>query len=70
MIAVGAISAPLATPVLPVETYIRYTRALHLSPPASETHKHYRMVAVRPPRDWENARSVTPRSSTSADKSG
>jgi hypothetical protein len=39
MIAVGAISAPLATPVLPVETYIRYTRALHLSPPPSETHK-------------------------------
>jgi len=25
--------------VLPVETYIHYTRALHLSPPASETHK-------------------------------
>jgi hypothetical protein len=39
MIAVGAIAAPTATPVLPVETYIRYTRALHLSPPASETHK-------------------------------
>ena len=39
MIAAGAIAAPLATPVLPVETYIRYTRALHLSPPASETHK-------------------------------
>jgi len=39
MIAAGAIIAPVATPVLPVETYIRYTRALHLSPPASETHK-------------------------------
>ena len=39
MIAAGAIAAPVATPVLPVETYIRYTRALHLSPPASETHK-------------------------------
>src|SRR5262249_62128265 len=36
---VGATAAPVATPVLPVETYIRYTRALHLSPPASETHK-------------------------------
>jgi len=39
LIAAGAILAPTATPVLPVETYIRYTRALHLSPPASETHK-------------------------------
>ena len=37
LIAAGAILAPLVTPVLPVETYIRYTRALHLSPPASET---------------------------------
>ena len=26
-------------PVLPPETYIRYTKALHLAPPAIETHK-------------------------------
>jgi hypothetical protein len=39
LIAAGAISAPFATPVLPVETYIHYTRALHISPPATETHK-------------------------------
>ena len=37
LIAAGAISAPFATPVLPVETYIHYTRALHISPPATET---------------------------------
>ena len=39
LIATGAISAPFATPVLPAETYIRYSRALHLSPPPSETLK-------------------------------
>jgi 4-amino-4-deoxy-L-arabinose transferase-like glycosyltransferase len=35
----GAVFAPLAIPVLPPETYIRYTKALHLAPPAIETHK-------------------------------
>ena len=35
----GAVLAPLAIPVLPPETYIRYTKALHLAPPAIETHK-------------------------------
>jgi 4-amino-4-deoxy-L-arabinose transferase-like glycosyltransferase len=35
----GAILAPLAIPVLPPETYIRYTQALHLAPPAIETHR-------------------------------
>src|SRR5439155_12900162 len=34
----GAVLAPLAIPVLPPETYIRYTKALHLAPPAIETH--------------------------------
>lgn len=38
LIAAGTILTPLAVPVLPIETYIRYARALHLSPPASETH--------------------------------
>src|SRR6202041_159154 len=33
MIATGAMLAPLAIPVLPSETYIRYTKALHLAPP-------------------------------------
>jgi hypothetical protein len=35
----GAVLAPLAIPVLPPETYIRYTQALHLAPPAIETHR-------------------------------
>jgi 4-amino-4-deoxy-L-arabinose transferase-like glycosyltransferase len=35
----GAILAPLAIPVLPPETYVRYTQALHLAPPAIETHR-------------------------------
>ncbi len=39
MLLTGAVFAPLAVPVLPVETYIRYTRALHLEPPRIETHK-------------------------------
>jgi 4-amino-4-deoxy-L-arabinose transferase-like glycosyltransferase len=37
--ATGAVFAPLAIPVLPPETFIRYTKALHLAPPAIETHK-------------------------------
>jgi len=39
MAAAGAIFAPLAIPVLPPETYVRYTKALHLAPPAIETHR-------------------------------
>jgi 4-amino-4-deoxy-L-arabinose transferase-like glycosyltransferase len=39
MFASGAVLAPLVIPVLPPETYIRYTKALHLQPPAIETHK-------------------------------
>jgi hypothetical protein len=39
MVATAAILAPLAIPVLPPETYIRYTKALHLAQPAIETHK-------------------------------
>jgi hypothetical protein len=39
MIATGALLAPLAIPLLPPETYIRYTKALHLAQPAIETHK-------------------------------
>jgi len=35
----GAIGAPLAIPVLPVETYIRYSQRLHLAPPRIETDK-------------------------------
>jgi hypothetical protein len=35
----GALTAPIAIPVLPVETYIRYTRALHLQQPRIETHQ-------------------------------
>ncbi len=35
----GAILAPLALPLLPPETYIRYTQALHLAPAPIETHR-------------------------------
>jgi hypothetical protein len=39
MIASGVVLSPLVIPVLPPEAYIRYTQALHLKPPAIETHK-------------------------------
>jgi len=39
MIVTGVLLAPIAIPVLPAETYIRYTKALHLAPPAIETHR-------------------------------
>src|ERR1035438_7966408 len=35
----GAILAPFVVPVLPVETYIRYSQALGFQPPKIETHK-------------------------------
>jgi len=35
----AAVYAPLAIPVLPPATYVRYTKALHVAPPAIETHK-------------------------------
>lgn len=38
MVAAGAVLAPLAIPVLTPESYIRYTKALHLGQPAIETH--------------------------------
>jgi Dolichyl-phosphate-mannose-protein mannosyltransferase len=39
MIAAGIVFAPLAIPLLPPETYIRYAKALHFDQPAIETHK-------------------------------
>jgi 4-amino-4-deoxy-L-arabinose transferase-like glycosyltransferase len=39
LLAFGAALAPIAIPVLPPETYIRYTEALHLQQPRVETHK-------------------------------
>ena len=39
MLAMGVVLAPLAIPVLPVETYIRYTKTLHLEQPRVETHR-------------------------------
>jgi len=39
MVLTGAVFAPLAVPVLPPETYIVYTKALHLEPPRIETYK-------------------------------
>jgi hypothetical protein len=35
----GALVAPSTLPILPPETYIAYSRALHLDPPKSETHR-------------------------------
>jgi len=35
----GVVLAPLATPILPPETYVRYTRAIHLDQPRIE-HRH------------------------------
>jgi 4-amino-4-deoxy-L-arabinose transferase-like glycosyltransferase len=39
LLVTGAILSPLAIPVLPPETYIRYAKALHLTQPAIETHR-------------------------------
>ena len=36
LVVTGALLAPIAIPVLPPETYIRYTQALHIAPPAIE----------------------------------
>jgi 4-amino-4-deoxy-L-arabinose transferase-like glycosyltransferase len=35
----GVLLAPLAIPILPVQTFIKYQRALHLEPPALESHR-------------------------------
>ena len=37
--ATGAILAPFSIPVLPVESYIRYAKALHMQQPAIESHQ-------------------------------
>lgn len=39
MVVLGALLAPMALPILPVETYIRYSEALHLAPPRIENHR-------------------------------
>jgi len=39
MIAVGGLLAPLAIPLLPPETYIRYTKAIGLEQPRIENHQ-------------------------------
>jgi hypothetical protein len=39
MVVLGAVYAPLSVPLLAPETYIQYTRALHLQPPRIETHR-------------------------------
>jgi 4-amino-4-deoxy-L-arabinose transferase-like glycosyltransferase len=39
MVVGGAVLAPLAIPLLPPETYIRYTKALGIGQPAIETHQ-------------------------------
>jgi len=35
----GALLAPYAMPILPVETFIRYQHALHIEPPKTENHR-------------------------------
>jgi len=39
MVVLAVVIAPIAIPVLPVETYIRYTEAMHLQQPRVETHR-------------------------------
>jgi hypothetical protein len=39
MVVTGAVLSPLVIPVLPPQTYVRYTQALHLQPPRLEIHK-------------------------------
>jgi len=39
VIASGALLAPLAFPCLPPEVFVRYSKALHLTPPPIETHR-------------------------------
>jgi 4-amino-4-deoxy-L-arabinose transferase-like glycosyltransferase len=39
LVAAGLLLAPMAFPLLPPETYVRYSRALGLQPPAIETHR-------------------------------
>jgi len=39
LVAMGIVLAPIAIPVLPVETFIRYTKALHLEQPRVERHR-------------------------------
>ena len=36
MVAMGAVFAPMLLPVLPVETYLRYVKVLHMEQPAIE----------------------------------
>jgi len=39
ILALGAILAPLTLPVLPADTYVRYSNALHLAPPRIENNR-------------------------------
>ncbi len=39
IVALGALAAPLMIPVLPVETYIRYAKAIHFEQPRIERHR-------------------------------
>jgi hypothetical protein len=39
LVAGGLLLAPMAFPLLPPETYVRYSRALGMQPPAIETHR-------------------------------
>ena len=39
VVAIGAVLAPLATPLLPVETYVRYAAALGVAPSTDEQHE-------------------------------
>lgn len=39
LLGAGGVLAPFAMPILPVETYIAYQKALHLEPPRTEQHR-------------------------------
>jgi hypothetical protein len=39
LVVTGALVAPMSLPILPVKTFIAYSRAIHLQPPATENHR-------------------------------
>jgi hypothetical protein len=58
-VASAAVIAPIAIPVLAPETFIRYSRALHFSQPAIETHKLGPLPQVFADRfGWEEMTAV------------
>lgn len=58
----GAVLAPFSLPVLPVETYIRYSDALGFGPPKIETHKMGKLPQLYADRfGWEEMAATVAR---------